>query len=233
MRDIVGKEMENSRKMIVLCQKDNRLGYHSEAEGFKFFPEKLEDRIGYLQTLLETEFPEVEARIQRGEAPLGYYEAEGEEAYPICRQVEKAPWEAVGENRFRAFFDANNVYLDIDCPKDAEILFRFEGHLFHPVWELWVKEGKLCLDATTVQYCPLPGERQYAEIAKYSLAETATGYRIAVSRSHIRWTEDDRPFKLLLKIGNACWHPEAVPVYNLGQGTTSAGEYGWLKYTEA
>ena len=31
--------------MIPLCENDNRLGYHSEAEGFKFFPEKLNDRM--------------------------------------------------------------------------------------------------------------------------------------------------------------------------------------------
>ena len=231
MQAIVEKEMENSRLMAELCKKDNRLGYHSEAEGFKFFPEKLEDRIAYLQTLLKTEFPEVEARIREGKAPLGYYEAENEAAYPICRETEKAPWEAVGENRFRVSFDDEYVYLDVACPKDAEILFRFEGRLFHPVWELWVKEGKLTLDVNTVLYCPLPRETRHKEYDHYTLTETADGYRITASRRHIQWTEDERPFKLLLKIGEVCWHPEEVPVYNLGQGTTSAGEYGWLKYT--
>ena len=32
-----------------------------------------------------------------------------------------------------------------------------------------------------------------------------------------------------MKVGNVSWKKEAVPVYNLGQKSTSAGEYGWIK----
>ncbi|MBQ4161084.1 MAG: hypothetical protein IJD83_09155, partial [Clostridia bacterium] len=45
MREIVAAEIENSAAMIPLCNTCASLGYHSEAEGFKFFPEKLENRI--------------------------------------------------------------------------------------------------------------------------------------------------------------------------------------------
>ena len=231
MRRLVYLEMENSRKMLPLCEKDNRLGYHSEAEGFKFFPEKLEFRVQQLQTLLDTEFPTVEARLQKGLPPLGYYEAEGEAPYPICADPANAPWTTVGEHSFRATFDKENVYLDIRGPRDTEILFRFEGQLFHPVCEIWVKEGKLCLDPNTVLHRPLIGKARDAELAKYRLEETPEGCRITASRAHILWTEDSRPFKLLLKIGDDQWHEETEPVYNLGQGTTSAGEYGWMKAT--
>lgn len=53
MRDIVLDEIELSRQMIVLCSKDSRLGYHSEAENYLFYPEKLEMRIKLLEQLLE------------------------------------------------------------------------------------------------------------------------------------------------------------------------------------
>jgi len=188
--------------------------------------------VAQLRTLLETEFPEVEARLQKGLPPLGYYEAEGEAPYPICADPANAPWTAVGEHSFRATFDKENVYLDIRGPRDTEILFRFEGRLFHPVCEIWIKEGKLCLDPDTVLYRPLVGRAQEeAELAQYCLTETEQGFRITANRAHILWTEDSRPFKLLLKIGDHHWHEEADPVYNLGQGTTSAGEYGWMKAT--
>ena len=232
LRAIVICEQENSREMIGLCRKDNRLGYHSEAEGFKFFPEKLENRIEQLENLLETEFPEVEARLCRGIAPLGYYEAEGETVYPLCCQPEKAPWEAVGENRFRVSFDESNVYLDIRCPKDGEILFRFEGQLFQPVCEIWVKNGMLWIDPDNALYRPLYGELPEQELTCYSLTETEQGFRISASRSHIQWTEDSRPFKLLLKIDGVSWKTEAEPVYVLGQTSTSANEFGWLKVVE-
>ena len=51
MRDIVLREKEASRRMIQLCQQDSRLGYHSEAEVFKFYPAKLEWRIRELEKL--------------------------------------------------------------------------------------------------------------------------------------------------------------------------------------
>jgi len=233
MRQLVLLEMENSKKMLPLCLADNRLGYHSEAEGFKFFPEKLSHRIHQLQTLLETEFLEVEARLQKGLMPLGYYAAEEKDSYPICRDPECAPWEAVGNNCFRLAYDDHCVYLDIECPKDTQILFRFEGHLFHPICEVWIKDGQLCLDSTTVKYRPLVGsEQEKEELSRYLLTETATGYRITADRSHICWTDSSRPFKLLLKLGDHHWKEEQDPVYHLGQGTTSAGEYGWVKAAE-
>lgn len=38
LRGIVQDEIRNSRSMKQLCEQDSRLGYHSEAEGYLFFP---------------------------------------------------------------------------------------------------------------------------------------------------------------------------------------------------
>ena len=57
MKKIVLDEIANSREMITLCKRDSRLGYHSEAEGYLFFPEKLEARIQELEELLAHDFP--------------------------------------------------------------------------------------------------------------------------------------------------------------------------------
>lgn len=83
MEAIVHEEIGHSRALIPLCQADGRLGYHSEAHGYKFFPEKLEWRIAELKTLLATEFPEVEARMEAGLAPLAFYRGEVEDARVI------------------------------------------------------------------------------------------------------------------------------------------------------
>ena len=229
MRALVVGEMENSEKMIRLCERDPRLGYHSEAEGFKFFPAKLENRVCQLKELLDTEFPQVEERIRGGKWPLGYYEAEGETVYPLRGTWEDAPWESVGEHRFRAAFDESKVYLDVECPKEAELLFRFEGQLFHPVSEIWVREGKLWIDPDNAMYRPLYGDLPQRELTHYALEEREKGFRITADRRHIRWTEDRRPFKLLLKVNGVSWVTEEEPVYVLGQTSTSANEFGWLK----
>jgi len=51
MREIVRREKAASARMIELCRSDCRLGYHSEAEVFKFYPEKLAWRIAELEKL--------------------------------------------------------------------------------------------------------------------------------------------------------------------------------------
>ena len=48
MLDLISKEQKASLRMIELCDADCRLGYHSEAEVYKYFPEKLRWRINEL-----------------------------------------------------------------------------------------------------------------------------------------------------------------------------------------
>ena len=91
LRAIVAEEMGLSRALIPLCEGDGRLGYHSEAHGYKFFKEKLEWRIAELEKLLATEFPEVADRIERGLAPLAFYRGECEGARVIRVTEAEAP----------------------------------------------------------------------------------------------------------------------------------------------
>ena len=95
MEAIVYREMEISAALSKLCEKDNRLGYHSEAEGFKYFPEKLKWRIDKLQELLDTEFTLVRERVRKGELALPFYQGlEDSKRYVIeTSDIEKAKWD--------------------------------------------------------------------------------------------------------------------------------------------
>ena len=57
LRAIVEDEIRNTLEMEKLCLRDCRLGYHPEAEGFLFFPEKLRARASLLRELLTEDFP--------------------------------------------------------------------------------------------------------------------------------------------------------------------------------
>ena len=63
---IVHREIRISRRMDSLCKLDPRLGYHSEAETYKFFPAKLQWRIRSLEELLQTEFADCRAALKKG-----------------------------------------------------------------------------------------------------------------------------------------------------------------------
>ena len=86
---IAREEIALSRALIPLCEGDGRLGYHSEAHGYKFFKEKLEWRIGEVEKCLAEEFPLVRARIAEGLAPLAFYRGE-EEGARVIRITEVA-----------------------------------------------------------------------------------------------------------------------------------------------
>jgi hypothetical protein len=73
METIVKEEIDNSLVMKSLCEKDSRLGFHSEAEGYKFFPYKLEWRAGLLRELLEKDFVAVRNDIKAGKELFAEY----------------------------------------------------------------------------------------------------------------------------------------------------------------
>ena len=56
MESIVKEEINRSLRMVELCRFDSRLGFHSEAEGYKYFPEKLLWRIKQPENLLKDDF---------------------------------------------------------------------------------------------------------------------------------------------------------------------------------
>ena len=66
MKRIVREEIENSLRLSELCLADSRLGYHSEAEVYKFFPEKLQWRVRLLEQLLTEDFAEAENVLKAG-----------------------------------------------------------------------------------------------------------------------------------------------------------------------
>ncbi len=65
--DIVKEEITLDEELLILCKNDSRLGFHSEAEGYKYFPEKIEWRIGELKKVLANDVPAIEKQIKKGE----------------------------------------------------------------------------------------------------------------------------------------------------------------------
>ena len=123
------------------------------------------------------------------------------------------------------------MYLDIECDENAEVVFCFEGKLLTPACEIIIKDSKPYLDLNTGLYRPLWGEEFEKEYSNYKIEKTDKGYRVAALRGHIGWTEDEKPFRLCLKINGNSWIKEETPVYTLGKDLYSAGEFGFVKAT--
>ena len=242
MRALVTAEMENSEKMIALCRADRRLGYHSEAEGFKFFPEKLSDRIEWLKRLLAEEFPIVERHIKEGKVPLGYYYAEGEESHRI------GSGEIVLDDKrsFRVDMTDEGVCTAVVCPLSDTVTLNYEFDLFMPECGIVVSEQPMYLHGESLDRYPpgiglassatshqsLFGEGIAKELQKHRLErevreDGSVLYRIYTAVPTEKW-DRRTAIKLRITVGGKKWIASADPVATLGKTDAVADEYGFL-----
>jgi len=240
MKNIVGEEIRLTKEMIPLCTEDKRLGYHSEAENFKFFPLKLQHRVEQLENLLETEFPEIEERISKELVPFEYYKGVEDEVphYQMGKGLlENAHWlELEKSSAFRASYDKENLYFEFKSDEKFGVRFSPEFALMHvnPTIEVTkdirFKHGyanklyhALCVDG---------GLEKLENIWKITpIPSDGMHFTITLKRDEIGWT-DDTPMKL--RIGHeegkhtSIWAHEPNPLYHLGKSEVSPGEFGWL-----
>ena len=240
MRSIAEHEIENSTSMIPLCENDGRLGYHSEAEGYKFFPDKLRDRIEHLKTLLDTEFDEVVQRIKQGLSPLEYYEGIDNDPdikrYSLkAGKIENANWEVIGDDansRFRLSYDSANLYIELSSDDNRTFTLAPEFRLLYPDAVLDIRSnGTVSLRDDAFLYNSLFGDRRSRELAKYenirALNGDGTHLLLTLKLSDIA-LDEMRPFKLKIKTGGVSWCQSPAPKYTLGHDDVLPEEYGWI-----
>ncbi|MBO4632696.1 MAG: hypothetical protein J5858_12300, partial [Lentisphaeria bacterium] len=126
MKAIVLDEIANSQAMRDLCLKDSRLGYHSEAEGYLFFPEKLNARIQLLQELLEKDFPRFDLNAQWIDQYTG---AKPSGTVAECHRRGSVPEtpHAMSENQsWSASYDDSCLYLTIHGVRNSDFAVVIE-----------------------------------------------------------------------------------------------------------
>ncbi|NLB41245.1 MAG: hypothetical protein GX815_03135, partial [Clostridiales bacterium] len=184
MQEIVEHEMQISNTLSLLCEKDNRLGYHSEARGFKFFPEKLQWRIGELKKLLETEFPEVRERVSNNEIPLEFYWGLSEDSRRYCisaEDINDAAWEPFmyqdgstdETTKVRLAENDEEYILQIEMSGNDDILIKPEFVMFHPYVPVKLQEDGKVSFMHEKSYS-IFGERKENELAKWRGEKTST-----------------------------------------------------------
>ena len=248
MEMIVSEEIENSERMIEICNADPRIGYHSEAEGFKFFKEKLEARIKKLDELFLKDFDEIRGRLLNGEHPLDYYYAEGMmDAYPLGYSDESFKWEDIDADRaFGAYIDGDQIKLPIKCPEDDSFTVCFEFTLFHPESTV-IYSPKACHDEhaevsqihspglhlgeCVLSHQGLWGDGVKEELSKYhveSCFENGVAYHIlSVKIPEGKWNGKSA-LRLKVVIGTHSWKSDPDPVITLGKHDISPNDFGFL-----
>lgn len=236
MERIVDDEMINSEKMIALCEEDSRLGYHSEAEGYKYFPKKLRSRIENLKELKQTEFVRTRENILAGKTPLRWYLGEEGPGYQMTVgkvALETAPYEKIADQdaAFRAAYDDEFLYVELKGAPDTRFRMHFEYLLMWPSPGVIFEKGEKRLSMWATTHQSIFGEKIQAELDKYQLLanEPDDGhYLIAIPRKDVGW-EEDRPIRVMMAANDKSWIYDDDPFYMLGKNDISPGEFGWLR----
>lgn len=204
MESIAREETDRSRKLMALCEADSRLGYHSEAHGYKFFKEKLEWCIEQVEKCLETEFSEVRRRIAAGLMPLAFYGGTENGARRVVLS------EGGSHNDFINPDGESVTSLDA-CEKNGKITLTFrmkdsdgdsltirpEFHMFHPTVPLVLKDGKLVME-DSVHYSfvgEYAEERRKLFRCEYRADGDGEVYTLYFDRADLGM-EADEPFRL-------------------------------------
>ena len=244
MREIVLRGIEQSTEMIDIWNNDTRLGYHSEAEAYKFFPEKLEHRINQLKNLLATEFVEVENRIKEGKYPLEYYLGvdDGTKRYDMAKGgLENSEWTYFTDNesKFRMSYDDDTMYFELVSPYDALYYINPELKIMTPGPTLVLKkESKPDLFPQQHRLQGYNGEAKDIELAKWTCEavednENKTHLIATLKYKDTAW--EGRPFKFCAKAVNrektGVWIPWTKPeetIGKLGRFIWAIDELGWI-----
>ena len=238
MKEIVLREIENSRLMTELCKADSRLGYHSEAEGYKFFPEKLEARAEKLKKLLQTEFPEVEQRIKEGLIPLEFYSGEAGPGDYIIEQsdITRAPWQYFAEGRAAVRFACVDGEMTVELKgeniaEEDEDSYRFvlltEFEPMYPEGAVLIRsDGSWFADGEKIQHLGMSGSAARAARRKWNVSfldEEKTHVRVSFSVKSVE--PGQRYIKLSALVNGVSWQEDKFKVTTLGKQFVSPGQY--------
>ena len=94
LEDIVKRQIPVSDRMAELCENDPRLGYHSEAEVYKYFPEKLRWRSETLRQLLADDFPALRKALAEGKTPSEVLEEKPAFQCGVLYEADGFKWQA-------------------------------------------------------------------------------------------------------------------------------------------
>ncbi|MBR2906410.1 MAG: hypothetical protein IKC08_10980, partial [Lentisphaeria bacterium] len=119
MEKIVYEEMENTDKMTVLCQNDSRLGYHSEAEVYKFYEEKLQWRKNILKNIILDDFRECRKALASGMSFRDFAEN------PDTEKCVLSTWYENGKLKWKAEKDDTNLTIEVICQNNDDIEDEF------------------------------------------------------------------------------------------------------------
>ena len=232
IRAILEDELQNGPRLIELCERDARLGFHSEAEGYKYFPAKIRWRMEQLRSVLERDVPDVEAAIRRGELLFPEYTG-------------RRPTGAIARCLRRT--DAAEAYRTLEPPvgldwhdEPTRWAFARDDELLYFVAESGTRTG-VTLKLEPRRLWPVTRYVvPFADTEDVTAAPTDDGWRAVLRIPLGSFDRDERgltPVRVDVQQNAAegglrSWIPQHPQTPRLRLGTDNPADLGWLLFEE-
>lgn len=202
MQKLADREKVLTGQMLTLCNADSRLGYHSEADGYKFFPEKLAWRLQKLEEL-DWEFEAVRGRLAAGQPALPYYYGSSERSKSY--QCDRTGWEPFEEGTARIrISDIGDAYrIEIEGTEKHMVEIKAEFTLFQPYVPVYISpNGEVRFLEPTYYF--MHDSMVEAELQKWHVTRDGNRLELTLYKKDFDLTED-RPFRLSVRAGKHNW----------------------------
>ena len=248
MKNIVKEEIALNEELLELCIRDSRIGFHSEAEGYKYYPEKIKWRMSELEKLLKKDFPEIKKQISEDKLLFPEYTGKNPEgliAYSLKQNSlsEKISLKDIPENlkwniftdgqgknelRWSAFHDNDEVCFLVSDKKSETIKKGAISGITVQIEprRLWIPEH------FTFQQDGGKNENSF-----YELEDSDNHYiLISIPFNKFRWKDEETlPVRVNLSvqkkgIGTSKWKPENPLINRLSVGSDNPEDLGWMLF---
>jgi hypothetical protein len=260
MTNIIKEEKQLDEKLLKLCENDSRLGFHSEAEGYKYFPGKIRWRMDQLQSVLDNDVPEVRKTINSGKPLFPGYTGK-EPAGPVAESVfagssalakggtdipDAVKWQEFNFGaskdgmQWTTMYDNDVLYIilsgkpgnSLDTAGISNIEIKLEPARLYPAAHYIFSDDRTNTDPVHITGYPLIYRAAYRIIDKNGAPYLVCGIPL---KNFVPGKDNLHPVRVDVRIqkkneGSISWRPDNPTTSRLILGTDNPADLGWLLF---
>ena len=251
LSNILNEEMDLDKHLLELCERDSRLGFHSEAEGYKYFPEKIRWRMDQLKDVLVNDVPELEKLIRDDKFLFPEYTGK-KPAGPVANAIpsDGSLWSDPGSEALRGLhwqtcsygtdqstiqwastYDADALYIIVSDSTDSN-----QSTLVSTISGITVNIEPRRLWICT-RFVFNPGNKDQEDDRIRVVKES--GKQNVILRIPFKsfwWSEEEvHPIRVNVQVNRRdgriiAWRPSNPKIYRLALGADNPADLGWLLF---
>ena len=250
---IIREELDSDEQLIRLCETDSRLGFHSEAEGYKYFPEKIRWRMQQLKDVLTYDVPELKKLILDDKLLFPEYTGKkpvGQVSY--AKPAVGSSWLDPGSDlpgdlqwqkcsygtdrsaiRWTSTYDKDALYIIVTDSTDSD-----QSELLSSISGITVKiEPRRLWPCARLVYNPMNENREDG-IMRVVKENGKWRVMVRIPFKTFWWNEEkSHPVRVDIQVqkrdgGGSSWCPNNPITYRLVLGTDNPKDLGWLLFQQ-